>query len=70
MGIQHIESANDIYDLWNTASLKFEKLKGYENRYAIRLNIKYRLELEVEWENKEKTKGIVYILEISKHYGD
>ena len=70
MAVQHIEAANDIYDLRNTASFKFEKLEGLKNTFSIRLNIKYRLILEIEWENEEKTKGTFYIIEISKHYGD
>ena len=35
--IQKIEESVDIYDLWNDASLNFEKMKGFENRYSIRL---------------------------------
>jgi proteic killer suppression protein len=64
-----LESADDIYDLWNEPSLKFERMKGYENRYSARLNQKWRLEMEIDWENQEKTIGIILITEISKHYG-
>lgn len=70
MGIQHIEAATSIYDFWKTASLKFEKLQSHENRYSIRLTRKYRLELEFEWEDDEKTRGRVFIMELSAHYGD
>lgn len=68
--IQKIESATTIYDLWNDKSLNFEKLKGSQSRYSMRLNIKYRLETEISWKNPEKTIGDFNILKISSHYGD
>jgi len=68
MRIQQIEAATDIYDLWNPA-LKFERLKGTENMYSIRINDYYRLEVEIEWQNDAKTVGIFHIKEVSKHYG-
>ena len=70
MRVQQIEAAQDIYDLWRTPALKFERLRGYVNRFSIRLDIKWRLEIQIEWENEQKTRGKVYILEISSHYGD
>ncbi|VAX34647.1 hypothetical protein MNBD_NITROSPIRAE03-257 [hydrothermal vent metagenome] len=70
MRMQQIEAAVNIYDLWKTSSLNFERLQGFENRFSLRLDNKYRLEIEIEWEDEKRTKGIVYILEISKHYGD
>ncbi len=70
MRIQQLEAANVIYDLWKAPSLNFEELRGFENRYSLELNKKYRLEIEILWTNKEKTKGDVYIVELSKHYGD
>jgi len=68
MRIQELEAAKDIYDLWKP-SLNFENLEGYENRYSIRVQDKWRLEFEVNWENSEKTIGSIYIVELSKHYG-
>ena len=67
--ITSILAAKDIYDLWNEPSLKYEKLKGDKNRYSFRIDRKYRLEVEVDWENEEKTIGIIGIDEISNHYG-
>ena len=32
--------------------------------------MQWRLEIEIDWENEEKTSGEIYILELSKHYGD
>jgi proteic killer suppression protein len=66
--IQQIEAANDIYDLWNDKGLHFEKLQGYESRYSMRLKLKYRLELIIEWQNTENTVGEFFIIDISDHY--
>lgn len=68
MRIRSIESAIDIYDFRDEPSIRFEKLEGYENRFSMRLNNKYRLEMEIIWENENKTLGTFYILKISKHY--
>ena len=63
-----IDAAKDIYDFWDEPALNFEKLVGYEFRYSFRINRKYRLEVDIDWENDEQTVGIVGIDEISKHY--
>lgn len=66
--IQQIEAANFIYDLWNNKGLNFEKLQGSENTYSMRLTIKYRLEMNIDWKNDEMTIGDFIITEISNHY--
>jgi toxin HigB-1 len=66
--IQKIESAIIIYDLWNDKGLHFEKLQGSSNQYSIRLSIKYRLEMEINWQNEEKTIGDFIFKTISTHY--
>jgi len=68
MRIQQLEAAQNIYDLWKTASLHFEKLKGYMNRYSVRINESYRLEFDIQWQNREKAVGKIIIIKISKHY--
>lgn len=68
--IQKIEAAVDIHDLWKSPGIGFEKLKGYTNRYSLRLTRKYRLEVEINWTDKEKTTGEFLIRTISVHYGD
>jgi plasmid maintenance system killer protein len=70
IGIRALESADTIHDLWKTPSLKFEKLEGFANRYSIRLTREWRLEMEIDWEDEEKTRGTIFLVEISKHYGD
>ena len=66
--INSISASNDIYDLWKDKAINFEKLIGYVNRYSMRLNNKYRLEIDVDWINDDNTIGIFNIKEISKHY--
>ena len=68
MRINQLEAANDIYDLWQNKSLNFEKLEGNKNLYSIRVNEQYRIELEIEWLDENKTKGIINIVELSNHY--
>jgi plasmid maintenance system killer protein len=70
MRIRQLRAAKTVYDLWNFGSLNFERLEGYENRFSLRLNVQWRLEVEVDWEDEEKTTGKIYIVELSKHYGD
>jgi proteic killer suppression protein len=66
--ITAIDAAQDIYDLQKRPSLNFERLKGTKSRYSLRINRKYRLEVDIDWDNDDKTVGIVGIEEISKHY--
>jgi plasmid maintenance system killer protein len=70
MRMQQLEAAHSIHDLWKTPALQFERLRGYENRYSVRVTGKYRLEMEIDWEDEDKTKGFIHIIELSDHYGD
>jgi len=65
--IEYIDASHNIYDLWNHPSLNFEK---YKKHYSIRLTGKFRLEMEVNWINEEKTIGEFHLFSISNHYGD
>ena len=68
MRIEALQAATFIQDLWKSASLHFEKMAGYENRFSIRIDGKFRLEIEIEWKDADKTTGKIIIAEISKHY--
>ena len=68
MRIQQIEAAVTTQDLINQKGLNFEKLTVFSNRYSIRLNKKYRLEMEIKWTNTQLTVGDFYICELSNHY--
>jgi len=64
-----LQEAHVITDLWATPSLKFEKLMGNNQRYSVRVTQQYRLEMEIDWENTEKTIGVLGLEELSNHYG-
>jgi len=64
-----LESSKDIHDLWKIRSLNFEKLKGFKNRYSVRLSSKWRLEMTIDWQNEIMTVGIINLEDISNHYG-
>lgn len=66
--MQVLADAETIYDIWNDKSLNFEKLQGTESSYSMRLNNKYRLEMDIDWINQECTIGIIDVTEISNHY--
>jgi len=66
--VQKIEAATTIYDLWADSGLNFEKLKGYKNRYSMRLSGKYRLEMEIKWLNDDQIQGDFILKTISTHY--
>jgi len=69
--VQKIDSAVSIYDFWQDSGLNFKKLEGKnKNRYSMRLSGKYRLEMDITWENEEKTIGIFSLITISNHYKD
>jgi len=63
-----IDAAVDIFDFYNSTSLHFEKLKGYDAKFSMRIDIKNRLMLEISFEDDEKTTGIVAVIDITKHY--
>ncbi|WP_421894151.1 type II toxin-antitoxin system RelE/ParE family toxin [Marinoscillum sp.] len=65
--VQKIESAVDIHDLLADRGLRFELLKNTD-RYSMRLNNQYRLEMNIEWENEANTIGVFLLLTISNHY--
>ena len=65
--MQVLADAETIYDIWKDKSLNFEKLNGTCS-YSMRLNNKYRLEMDIDWINQECTIGIVEVTEISNHY--
>lgn len=68
--IQKFEAAVSIYDLLSDKGLNFEKLGGFKNRYSVRLSGKYRLEMEMKWEDELHTTGKAFLQTISNHYGD
>jgi proteic killer suppression protein len=67
--VRELQSAVTIHDIWRQhPKRKFERLKGHPNRYSMRLNKQYRLELSVVWSNTEKTTGEFTVEDLSNHY--
>lgn len=64
-----LKGAVAVTDLWATPSLNFEQLKGFDHRYSVRLNQQYRLEMDIDWEDPDRTVGIIGLEDISNHYG-
>jgi len=62
-----IIQARNENDLRMIGGMHFEKLKGGSNRYSVRLNRKFRLEMSMEAADGG---NILHICEISNHYGD
>ncbi len=68
--VQKIDASVTMHDFLHDKGLKFEKLKGKNNIYSMRLSGKYRLEMNVSWENEEMTIGVFSLITISNHYDD
>lgn len=67
--VQILGSAESINDLRNPVSLNFERMKGHESRFSVRLNDQYRLEFEIAFEDEAKTRGRIIVMKLSDHYG-
>jgi len=67
--VRELQSAVTIHDIWKEhPKRKFEKLKGHANRYSMRLNKQYRLELSALWTDAGKTIGEFTVEDLSNHY--
>lgn len=64
MRMQQIRSAVDERDFYNLKSLRFEKLKGdREGQHSIRLNLQWRLILEIRGIHPCKVIAIIEIVD-------
>lgn len=67
--IKTLEQANDIGEILNLRSLRYELLKGDKAGISsIRVNDQYRIEFLVEQDSEEQVVTICNILELSNHY--
>ena len=65
-----LESCSSIQEIWKFPAYKFKKLQGNE-RYSMRMNISWRLELTVKWIDETKIQvEIINLEDLTKHYGD
>jgi plasmid maintenance system killer protein len=65
-----IQAAENIYDLWNIKSFNFERMQGTKNQFSIRISLKWRSRMTIDFEDEEKTRGAVLVEDISPHYND
>lgn len=64
-----LSAASVIQDVWKFPAYNFEHLEG-NKRYSMRMDRTWRLEMEIEWTNKDCTIGIIGLDDLTKHYGD
>lgn len=68
--VEVLKSSSSIQEIWKFPAYKFEKLQGNE-RYSMRMNIVWRLELTVKWIDETKVQvEIINLEDLTKHYGD
>ena len=68
--VEVLKSSSSIQEIWKFPAYKFEKLQGNE-RYSMRMNIVWRLELTVKWIDEKKVHiEIINLEDLTKHYGD
>ena len=62
-----LEQIEIIQDIWKYPGYNFEKLEGVK-QYSIRLGRTWRLIMEIDWTNEEKTIGIIGLEDLTHHY--
>lgn len=68
--VEVLKSSSSIQEIWKFPAYKFEKLQG-NDRYSMRMNIVWRLELTVKWIDEKKIHvEIINLEDLTKHYGD
>ena len=65
--VKMLEQAERIQNLWNYKSLNFEGLQGTD-RFSVRVDIRWRLEMKIEWTDKDCTIGIIGLTDLTNHY--
>lgn len=68
--VEVLKSSSSIQEIWKFPAYKFEKLQG-NDRYSMRMNIVWRLEVTVKWIDEKKVHvEIINLEDLTKHYGD
>ena len=67
MAVRILQQLKVIQDIWKYPGYNFEKLEG-TNQYSMRLDRTWRLIMEIDWTNEEKTVGIIGLEDLSHHY--
>lgn len=63
--IGSLEAAHTLKDIWANKGFNFEKV---DDIYSMRLNDQWRLELTIDWANKQHSHETLYPQHLSKHY--
>ena len=66
--VKTLIKADCIQELWGNKGLHFEHLTNTDV-YSVRLNIVWRLEMNIKWTNDDCTVGIIGLTDLSHHYG-
>ena len=67
MAVDVLKSITVIQDIWKYPGYKFEALINTKF-YSLRFNKVWRLILDIEWKDKNKTVGIIGLEDLSHHY--
>lgn len=67
LAVRILQQLNVIQDIWKYPGYNFEKLEG-SNQYSMRLGRVWRLIVEIDWTNEEKTVGIIGLEDLTHHY--
>ena len=68
--VEVLKTSSSIQEIWKFPAYKFEELQG-NDRYSMRMNIVWRLELTVKWIDEKKVHvEIINLEDLTKHYGD
>lgn len=68
--VEVLQSATSVQDVWKFPGYNIEKLTNSE-RYSMRMNQQWRLELTITWIDEKKVNvDVVNLVDLSKHYGD
>ena len=68
--VEVLKTSSSIQEIWKFPAYKFEKLQG-NDRYSMRMNIVWRLELTVKWIDETKVHvEIINWEDLTKHDGD
>jgi len=65
--VRILQQIKVIQDIWKYPGYNFEKLEG-TNQYSVRLDRTWRLIMEIDWTNDEKTIGIIGLEDLTHHY--
>lgn len=67
LAVRILQQIKVIQDIWRYPGYNFEKLEG-TNQYSMRMDRTWRLIMEIDWTNEEKTVGIIGLEDLTHHY--